>query len=186
MIHIIPPTLFFVLSLIGTYVLFKILKSKATINERKKLIRGALAGFLILFVSLTQSFYFLFLHDSISITEYSKRIEEYERRIREIKETWEPQVWTVSGYIIKENSTAAEQINVNYFPPSPGINYYPVQRRFHLYNVKICKADQWPTVQFTCEGYYPEDYQISPGTADINEKYKSIKLKNEIRLTKIN
>ena len=180
----IPPVLFFILSLIGAYVLFKILKSRATIKEPTKQIGGAMAGFVILFGLLTGSYYFL--RGSVPTSEYQKRIEEYERQIREIKENWQPQVWTVSGYIIKENSTADEQINVNYFPPSPGINFYPVQGRFHLYNVKICKADQWPTVQFTCEGYYPEDYQISPENAEINEKEKSIKLKNEIKLTKIN
>ena len=185
MISMLPLIIIFILSLIGCYVLVKCLRGTANINmeanENTKeglavnlisriipiikipkvqiQVSGGIAGFIIIFGLLTTVFYYC--------------------------EAIKTEKWIISGEIIKENSSTYRGISVSYRPPSPGVNIYQTGGRFDLYNVKIEKDNEWPILQFSCDGYLPEDYRISGENATINKREKLIILKKPVILTRI-
>jgi hypothetical protein len=114
--------------------------------------------------------------------QYEVKIQELNKRVVDTEKKWTPQPWTIYGYIVEENSPLYKGIYVNYLPPSPGLKISEVDGRFDLYNVKICKATEWPTLQFSCNGYFPDTYEISDRNAKINEDKKEISLIKKIRL----
>ena len=185
MISMIPLITIFILSLIGCYVLVKCLKGTANINVEanedtkeglavnliarimpkikipkvQTQVSGGIAAFVIVFGLLTTVFYYC--------------------------EATKTEKWIISGEIIKENSSTYRGISVSYRPPSPGLNVYQTNGRFDLYNVKIEIDNKWPTLQFSCDGYIPEDYKISRENATINKREKLIILKKPVILTRI-
>jgi hypothetical protein len=183
---IMPLIIIFALSLGGAFVLFKYMKSTAEINSQvlKKLgnmnldlgirgklknrpmkITGAVAGFVIIFGLLTNSYYYL-------------RVDELEKR-------WKPQPWTVTGYLVKEGSTSFEGVNVSYQPPAPAFQIRQPDGNFNLYRVMLCDGMMSPTLQFYCDGFLPDYYKLSPEKIVIDRDSRVITLKNKIVLGRI-
>lgn len=165
MTSIIPLIIFFFLSLIGAFVLFKFVKSEAVIEKRKGFMSGGIAGFVIIFGLLANWNYFL--------------------RTQELENKWKPQSWTITGCIVKEGSESYKGIDVKYQPPSPALEIHQANGCFNLYRVMICEATKWPILQFECKGFFPYKYEIRPDNAIIDKNTMVVKLRSKISLEKI-
>jgi hypothetical protein len=164
--------------LIATVVLFKVLKSSASIDSSAKaeyvisikksrvIAGGALAGFIILFGLITNFYYYL--------------------ETEECKNKWKHQPWTITGHIVKENDQLYRGINVNYIPHQPAFRINGADGSFSLYRVMICKSIKWPTLQFSCNGYMPDNYKLTHKNVDVDEDSKIIQLKHKVFLEREN
>jgi len=94
----------------------------------------------------------------------------------------EPQYWTIIGSITKDDQSSYDGITVDYQPPSPILASILVNGQFYMYRVEVIEKYGWPKLLFSCNGYYPEEYEIDEKTDVINRGGKVIKLKNKIAL----
>ena len=179
---IIAPIILFVLSLIGAYVLFKMLKSTAVLNEKKKQITGALVGFIIIYGLLFSVSYKL--RGSVPDKVHTELKKKYEDKMAEIIATWKPQEWTVEGNINKEESQSYLGIQVQYQPPSPALVIDKEDGHFVLYRVSIVQGIGWPRLKFFCQGYNPDSYYIDSRIDIVNEAERIIRLGNPVELIK--
>lgn len=189
LISIVPPVVFFVLSLIGAYVLFKKLKSSANINKPSQQIRGALAGFVIIFGLLSSPYYFYDavpgLAHRLVVKQYERKIEKLQIEVTEITKKWKPQDWKITGYISKDGPGSYEEVDATYQPPNPYLQIVPENGSFCLYGVKISEGCGWPTFQFSCKGFMPDEYKIDPKKDAVDKNDNTIRLKDRIYLAKI-
>ena len=149
----------FILSLVGAFVLFKLLKSTAIIKKAKYQAGGALAGFLLIYGTLYGSFY------RLSCSEGGREPE--------------PEHWTVIGTAKREKVKDHIGIEVRQLPPNP--TFTDASGSFHLENVKVLK-DRWPELIFERENYFPRYITIDETNAEIDANRKEIKLKEAIEL----
>jgi hypothetical protein len=114
------------------------------------------------------------------IASLETKIERLKTQLSESEKKYNPEFWTVMGNVKTENPSNLMEVKVGYLPPSPGVVINRRSGHITLYSVMICKARGWPTLEFECEGYSNESYEIKPETAEINAKSKQIRLKNSI------
>lgn len=182
----------YILSIIGVIVIYKCVKSSAEIStsfipkgipevpensiapldefkkkKRQIKLKGGIAGFVIIFGLLTNSYLYL----SQKGCDGPKP---------------ESQFWTVTGNIVKEDSKSYEGVDVQYQPPSPALEIHSENGSFNLYRVKIMEDcdNGWPTLQFSCKGFSPDNYKIDPYKDTIDKNDKVIRLKDDIFLLK--
>ncbi len=149
--------IYFVLSLIGAFVLFKLLKSTAVIKKAGYQAGGALAGFLLIYSTLYYS---------------------YERMLK-----YEPQSWTVEGIIEKEGKVTHEGIIIKYTPPEPSTKT-DERGFFSLRDVKLGEG-KWPELRLESKNYLPVSIELNETTAEKDIKKKKIKLRNIEKLGKL-
>lgn len=145
----------FILSLIGAYVLFKYLKSSALIKREGYKAGGAIAGFLLIYGILFYSF------DSLL--------------------KYKPQVWSITGTVIKEGTTSHDAIVIKQVPPKP-CTFTDESGSFRLDNIQMTDGDELPEIYITCEGFNPVNCQINKENAVIKYDKKEIKVKDAIKI----
>ena len=159
---LIPIIVIFCLSLAGSFILFKFLKSSATIKKPTYQAGGAIAGFILIYGLLFSSFRFLY-----------KPSEK----------------WTIIGTVIKEEAPLHDGITVKLIPPSPSAITNSLGT-FTLENVKVIKGEGWPELSFECNGFHPHRLIINDESIkSLHKGKKEIRLKdneaNIIELAKI-
>lgn len=152
---------YFILSLIGAIVLFKLLKSTAVIKKAGYQAGGALAGFLLIYIALVSS---------------SERLSKNEK-------SCEPEPWTVEGTIKKEGEETHEGIIIKYTPPEPSTKT-DERGSFSLRDVKLGEG-KWPELRLESKNYFPLSIELNETTAEKDIKKKKIKLKNIEKLGKL-
>jgi len=152
-------SIIFGLSLIGSIVLFKFLKSSATITKPTYRAGGAVAGFILIYGLLFTSF----------------------------KTLYKPsETWTIMGSVIKEGSSLHDGIDVKQVPPSPWTTT-DTGGGFMLENIKVNPDEGLPELYFECEGFHPQFLSINDDIIKSKDKgKKKILLKDKvIELAKI-
>jgi len=149
---------FFGLSLGGAFVLFKFLDATAQIQNKKFTAGGAIAGFIIIFLLLTNAFSTL------------------------LKQT--PRVWTIVGKVQKDGCGIHDGVIIKYLPPSPS-TISEKNGKYRMKGVKIYPGEGLPNLHFECEGYFPDETAVSKDNSIINEEKKEIILKNKMILGKL-
>jgi len=94
-IMLIPLSVMFTLSLVGSVILFRFLKSSATIKKKSYQAGGAIAGFMLIYGLLYASF------DSMYKNETSR----------------EPDVWAITGKVVMEGADVNDGITIQEFAP---------------------------------------------------------------------
>jgi len=139
---LIPIIVIFCLSLIGSFILFKFLKSSATIKKATYQAGGAIAGFLLIYGLLFSTF----------------------------KSVYKPsEKWTIIGTVIKEDASIHDGITVRHLPPSPDTTT-DNRGTFTLDNVKVISGEGWPELYFECKGFHPRSLLINK--KNIKKLYK--------------
>jgi len=145
-----PLSVIFILSLGGSFVLFKFLKSSATVKKPTFQAGGALAGFIIIYGLLFTTFN----------SWYQCRPDE----------------WSIKGVVNLEGASIHDGISVKYIPPSP-TTYSERSGNFRLENVKIFPEEGLPEIQFFIESdnYLPqliEMNKMKQGELEIDKQKK--------------
>lgn len=153
--------IFFLLSLIGAVVLFKLLKSTAIIKKAGYQAGGALAGFLLIYGTLFYSY------ESMSKVENQGVLHP----------------WSIEGRVEKADKKTHEGIIVKQIPPTPSDNT-DESGYFTLREVMIVD-EEWPELFSESKNYFSKKIDLNEATADKDVKKKKIKLKNVIKLDKI-
>jgi len=139
---LIPIIVIFCLSLIGSFILFKFLKSSATVKKATYQAGGAIAGFLLIYGLLFSTF----------------------------KSVYKPsEKWTIIGTVIKEDASIHDGITVRHLPPSPDTTT-DNRGTFTLDNVKVISGEGWPELYFECKGFHPRSLLINK--KNIKKLYK--------------
>jgi len=131
---LISVSIFFVLSLIGAIVLFKYLKSSATIKKSEYQAGGAIAGFILIYGLLYTSY-----------TSILNSSNAYQR-----------QEWTIIGKVKKDSSRLNDGVTVTFYPPTPNCISTKIGE-FRLSDIKFT-ADEIKNLslielQFVAPGY---------------------------------
>lgn len=154
----------FALSLIGAYVLFKLLKSTAIVKKAGYQAGGALAGFLIIFGTL---FY-----------AYNTSIKAKQ----ETKLDW----WTVTGQVKKADSKIHQGIIVQQLRPS---TLTGPSGTFRLEPVRVSGNEGLPEIQIEGAGFFPVTIQLNKEVenkkAYVDIDKRRIELKETIELYKM-
>jgi len=148
---LIPIIVIFCLSLIGSFILFKFLKSSATIKKPTYRAGGAIAGFIIIYVLLFGTF----------------------------KSVYKPsEKWTIIGTVIKEDASLHDGITVKQIPPSPDATTDNLGA-FTLDNVKVIPGEGWPELYFECKGFHPRRLLINKeNIKSLHKGKREIRLKD--------
>ena len=144
----------FLLSLVGAFVLFKLLKSAALIQRAGYQAGGALAGFLLIFGTL------YFSYDKL----LTKQLET-ETKV---------DLWVIVGKVTRQDQTLHGFIEVSVLPP-PQSALSESKGSFRFQRVEII-GEQWPELKFDADGYYTETKVLSEEVADIDRDQKRIEL----------
>ena len=159
-------TLVFLLSLLGAFVLFRLLKSTAVVTRPGSQAGGALAGFLLIFPTLYGGYYQLL------------RLE------LELAEA-EAQAWTVEGKATRLGERRHGNVTVQLMPPSP-VALSEDDGTFILRGVRLTKqqvADRnWPRLRASAEGFLPST--LEPNRVDARQTERLIILGDKIVLHK--
>lgn len=152
---------YFILSLIGAFVLFKLLKSTAIVKKAGYQAGGALAGFLIIYITLVSS---------------SERLSKNEK-------SCEPELWTVEGRIEKEGKATHDGIIIKQMPPELS-TITDVGGSFRLENVRL-KEGEWPELRLESKNYLSVSIDLDETKAEKNVDKKKIKLRKIEKLSKV-
>lgn len=154
---------FFVSSLAGAFVLFKVLKSTALIKKVGYQAGGALAGFLLIYSALYYSF------QSALETAELGRLEH----------------WTIVGTAQRGDTNNHGNILVRIVPPTPRTRT-DESGLFYLTGVQVtkeqAKGDIWPDITIESEGYFPTSIKINAENDEIDNNKKRIDLKSIAKL----
>ncbi len=173
-------TVFFLLSLVGAYVLFKVLKSSAVINRPGYQAGGALAGFLLIFGTLAIT------HQKLSASELDEnsrrqlkaRITELEQALVDTESLCEFDHWMIKGTVVRQDEEPRRHrgIKVSVIPHQTASSGF--DGSFTIRNIKLARAEQTPReLQFSLEGYHPQDLTVvDQENADFDAEKKIIKL----------
>ena len=161
---LIPLSVIFALSLVGSIVLFRFLKSSAAITKSTYQAGGAIAGFILIYGLLYMSY-----------NSFCKSANP-----------WKPEVWTIRGTVHKEQTALHDGVRVNYIPFSPSAETAK-NGEFRMEGVQLSPGNGLPTLQFDCEaqGFYPHTIDLQEDNVDINREKKQIVLKQTIELEKL-
>lgn len=192
--QLIVAVVLFLLSLLGAYVLFKVLKSAAWIKRPDYQAGGALAGFLLIFATLSMTHYKLSALESDDLEavklDLEQRIAELRQDNAELRQALEAQknrddieYWTIRGQVVRldKDPHDNEGISVAVIPHEATRSQF--DGNFTLRQVKLLQAERYlRELQFAAEGYYPIDQMISMETASYDDEKKIIDLKDPIEL----
>ncbi len=158
-------------TLIVVYVLFKFLKSEASKTDKGTKLKGAAAGFVVIF-GLVMTAYTQ-LAKSIPLSQHQEIIEQFQL-----------EKWTITADIKKEGDSTFSGIVAIYDPPKPIVYIDKVNEKIILSDVLICRYLGYPKVNIGCEGYYSYPLEISENNDDylIDKKNKTIHYLPLIRL----
>ncbi len=148
---------FFLLSLVGAYVLFKILESSAVVKRPGYQAGGALAGFLLIFGTLAVT------HQNLALGETDDQ-------------------WTIEGTVVRRGVPEDRHfgISVSVIPRQTASSNH--DGSFTLDNIKPARAEQARKLQFSSEGYFPYDLTVDMDNAVFDSKKKVIKLQDPVEL----
>lgn len=150
----------FLLSLLGAWVCFKILKSSARIAKAGAgyQVGGALAGALVTLLFLG------WLFNLISSGESAGRADH----------------WTIIGVAKKADAIKHDGIVVKQVPPTPAV---PTDLNGDFRLDVVVPKGVWPEISLESEGYYPKTpVRITPQNAIVEASRQEITLKNDIDL----
>lgn len=145
------------LSLGCSYILFKTLKSSATIKKPKVKLGGAIAGFLVILGLLLNAFNFWYEKET-EINEIKN--EATKAAISETEEKWKPERWTICAKIktkvndAKDNGNSDQSGIIGRVMPSrmeetePG-GYFRLE-------VDLTPDEKWPDIMFQQDGFSPQ------------------------------
>lgn len=156
---------FFLLSLLGAIVLFRYLKSSATIKKAEYQAGGAIAGFLLVYGILYGS-YLSIKQD----TGYTEKLD-----------------WVIVGKVVKEGSRLNDGVEVTYYPPTPNI-ISNKSGEFRLTGIKMTKQEfeemNFLELNFQTEGYFDMTEKINLEQLEIHENERKIYIKTPVELIK--
>jgi hypothetical protein len=115
-IMLIPLSVMFTLSLVGSVILFRFLKSSATIKKKSYQAGGAIAGFILIYGLLYASFNGMYKNEK--------------------SHEWEPQKWKIKGIILLQDGKVHDGISVK-LRPEPPSTQSKVDGEFWLDDVEI-------------------------------------------------
>ncbi len=183
---------FFMLSLVGAYVLFKVLKSSAVITRPGYRAGGALAGFLLLFGSLNMT------HYKLSAVELEKtdrnalkgQVEELreanlalQQALEEQKDLCEFDLWTIKGKVLRKGQAERRNNGIMIGLIPHYTTWSKSDGTFTLRDIKLTRAEQHlQDLQFSADGYFPDDRSVDQKTAVFDNDNKLIELQNAIEL----
>ncbi len=176
---------YFLLSLVGAYVLFKVLKSSALIQRPGYQAGGALAGFLLIFGTLVLSQQKLSASevDEESRFQLEARVVELEQELAEKESLCEFDHWMIKGQVVRHDREPRRHrgIKVSVIPHQTASSR--PDGSFTLRNVKLARAEQTPReLQFSSEGYHPEELTVDLGNAEFDLEKRIIELQDPIEL----
>jgi hypothetical protein len=180
-------TVFVGLSLVCSYILFKVLKSSATVKKPRVQLGGAIAGFLVILGLVLQVFNVWYQKE----TQIKKIIEEANKKA---EGKWKPEIWTICARrVVKGNSSQENNGNqggiIGRLMPPP-MAETESNGYFRLENVLKWGEEPWPDLMFEYEGYHPTivdriDKWITEKNTDeveIDMKKRKITLLKDINL----
>lgn len=169
-IMLIPLSVMFTLSLVGSIILFRFLKSSATIKKKSYQAGGAIAGFILIYGLLFASF------DSMYKNEKSNE--------------WKPEKWKIRGTVLLPDKNVHDGISVKIIPDLPDAQSY-VTGEFVLEGVNVIPnqlPNGLPDLTFNSdhglEGYYQRPISLDSENTRIFREKKEIVLIPEITLIK--
>ncbi len=163
LLSIVVMLVMFLCSLGGAYVLFRLLKSTATIQKKGYRAGGALAGFLLIYGLLYYS--------------YDRMNKSYEAP--------SVAVWTIKGTVQKSDAANHKGITVRNVPPTP-MAITDARGSFRLEGVRTLGGEDAPGVELYIEnnGYYPVPLSVNQKNATYDKKDGTITLAEDIKLQK--
>jgi hypothetical protein len=166
---LIPLSVIFTLSLVGSIVLFRFLKSSATIKKRTYQAGGAIAGFILIYGLLYTSF-----------NSWYKN---------EIEEKWKSEQWTIKGTVLMRDDCKHEGIAVRHIPDAPSAESRS-NGEFRMEGVEIFPGklpNGLPALEFDSgrDEFHGIILELNKDNVEINREKKQVILKNEITLEKI-
>lgn len=164
-------SIIFLLSLSGAFVLFKLLKSYARIQRKGYQAGGALAGFLLIYAALYSSY------DRI---EQARIVEARTER----EEALGTQDWSITGTVLRSDTTVHDGIVVTYQPPAP-MAVSDARGYFRLDHIPLKKGAPLPELKIESNAYYPLPVVLDPENAVRDSSRKTIKLKDTIALDRV-
>jgi len=177
------------LSLLCSFILFKVLKSSATVKKKKVQLGGAIAGFVVILVLLLQSFNAWYEHEN-DIKKIKKEAEQ------EAEERFKPEMWTICAHRVVKGTNGGEESGdqggiIGRVIPST-MTETESSGYFRLENVVKLPDEPWPDLMFEYEGYHPKfvdnlDKWINEKNKDeveIDDNKKRITLLKKIKLAK--
>ncbi len=192
--QLIVAAVLFLLSLLGAYVLFKVLKSAALIKRPGYQAGGALAGFLLLFGTLTMAHFKL---SAVEINDLTTRCLELEGQVNELRQAnlslrqklveqtdlCEFDLWTIKGKVFRQDRESPRNIGI----VVGLIPHYTTSSKpdgsFTLRDVKLTRAEQYlQDLQFSAEGYWPDDKSVDQHTAVFDIDNRIIELQDPVEL----
>ncbi len=176
---------YFLLSLAGAYVLFAILKSSAWIKRADYQAGGALAGFLLIFGTLAITHHQLAAGkaDGDARDKAEARVVALEQELAEKDRLCEFDHWTIKGTVVRKDREPRRHrgIKVSVLPHQ--FAHSKFDGRFTLRNIKLARAElNSRELQFSSEGYYPEDLKVDLDKAVIKSEEKLIELQEPVEL----
>ena len=166
---LIPLSVIFTFSLVGSIVLFRFLKSSATIKKRSYQAGGAIAGFILIYGLLYTSF-----------NSWYKS---------EIEEKWKSEQWTVKGTVCMQDACKHDGITVRHIPDAPSAISMS-NGEFRMEDVEIFPGklpNGLPALEFDSgrDEFHTFILDLNEDNAAIDKEKKQVILKNKITLGKI-
>lgn len=168
-IMLITLSVMFTLSLVGSIILFRFLKSSATIKKESYQAGGAIAGFILIYGLLYVSFNSMYKNEMVH--------------------RWEPDKWSIKGKVLLQEANTHDGITVKHLPDSPSI-LSRTNGEFWLENVEIF-PNQLPNglpgleIDSGRDNYHVIMVELSNEDVEINKEKKQITLKSPVTLPKI-
>lgn len=156
-------TIMFLMSLIGAYVLFKLLKSTAVIKRTGYQAGGALAGFLLIY----------------GILFYS-----YDKMTQPNSQPEPVTTWTITGIVKRDSTKKHDGISIRHMPPAPN-TYTDASGFFRLENVRNINKDGYPELYIENDGYFPLPFIITDSNAVIDKNKQTIRLRDDLKIYKV-
>lgn len=161
----------FLLSLLGAFVLFKFLKSYAKIQRKGYQAGGALAGFLLIYAALYSSY------DRIEQARIAEARTEREAAL-------DAQLWTISGTVMRSDTTVHDGIVVRLVPPVP-TTASDLGGHFRLENVRLKKGAALPEINVESPSYFPMPFVLNPENSVSDSGRLTLKIKDTIKLDRV-
>lgn len=169
-ILLIPLSVIFTFSLVGSIVLFRFLKSSATIKKRTYQAGGAIAGFILIYGLLYTSF-----------NSWYKS---------EIEEKWKSEQWTIKGIVQMQDKCKHEGIAVRHIPDAPSAesrsNGESRMEGVEIFPGKL--PNGLPALEFDSgrdDEFHGIILELNKDNVEINREKKLVILKEELTLEKI-
>jgi hypothetical protein len=124
LLNLLVITVLAVLSVSVVYIMFKYLKSTATITMKGLHATGAIAGLFLVWRLLFPAY--------LQLEEGSKK----------------PVAWTISGTVIRQGATNHRGIEVHSTPPPMSTGFSSVQGQYSISDVYTASSEELPSIQF--------------------------------------